>query len=198
MEKFGQLQQKRLREALTTENLNELIKTYKLNSACADLETLDEITREQAKVIAGLIEKIFGVILPNKITDEEKEVVVWDDIVRRGIAMNPDINYNNDGLRYFMEFDSLHQQDVHNKLLATVKIAKLIEVVYGGNVSDKENKDQSIDKYVILPRYSGGYSVSRMCYAPDRLIAFKTKEDAERFISYASNSQLLRDYFMIK
>lgn len=80
--------------------------------------------------------------------------------------------------------------------LALLKIHQLIEVGYGGNPSTKEkiNRDNSL--YEISIDSDGELTVEYLAL-PTNHIAFRTKEQAEEFLSYLENIQLLKDYFMI-
>lgn len=89
--------------------------------------------------------------------------------------------------------------------IAIFKIHHLIEFGYGGNVTDKEWRDDELKKWYFIPNkqyppdkgndmweivYSVNYE--RKCH-----IAFHTNKQAEEFLSYPENVQLLRDYFQI-
>ena len=80
---------------------------------------------------------------------------------------------------------------------ALIKIRKLIEECYGGNVTNNEwSKD--IAKYVIVPRLTSTklFNVSVTFYNKSN-IAFHTSELAGEFLSYPENVQLLKDFYMI-
>lgn len=87
---------------------------------------------------------------------------------------------------------------IEKSVIALLKIYQLIEVGYGGNVTNEEWKDRSITKWRIGFHYDGeimiDYCVSPIAYTP---IVFHTKEQAKEFLKYPENVQLLKDYFMI-
>lgn len=85
---------------------------------------------------------------------------------------------------------------VEKSALALLRIHQLIEVGYGGNPSTKEkiNRDNSL--YEISIDSDGELTVEYLAL-PTNHIAFHTKEQAEEFLSYLENIQLLKDYFMI-
>lgn len=87
---------------------------------------------------------------------------------------------------------------IEKSALALLKIHQLIEVGYGGNVTNWEWKSVSITKWRIGFNYNGeimiDYCILPIAYTP---IAFHTKEQAEEFLKYPENVQLLKDYFMI-
>lgn len=88
---------------------------------------------------------------------------------------------------------------IEKSALALLKIHQLIEVGYGGNVTNdewvndiKENNLWSVyfDYYdnEFYPIFTAGHFTH---------VAFHTKEQAEEFLSYPENIQLLKDYFML-
>ena len=101
----------------------------------------------------------------------------------------------------FSNFDN--DTPIGKAALALIKIHQLVEVGYGGNVTKEEDLNSKILKYYI--GYYFGDSVNNKKakfniytgltkHSP---IRFRTKEEAEEFLSYPENVQLLKDYFMI-
>ena len=80
--------------------------------------------------------------------------------------------------------------------LALLKIHQLIEVGYGGNITDEEWKEHTKTKYTIDSKDKK--LICSYTYHFKSHIAFHTKEQAEEFLSYIENVQLLKDYFMIQ
>lgn len=79
--------------------------------------------------------------------------------------------------------------------LALLKIHQLIEVGYGGNVTNEEWENAFELKYVISCTVDKSFPIhATNCI---HTIAFHTKEQAEEFLKYTENVQLLKDYFMI-
>lgn len=79
---------------------------------------------------------------------------------------------------------------------AFLKIRQLIEVGYGGNVTNEEW--DGINSYVSIRYYINKRDID-ICsniYIKTN-IAFHTKEQAKEFLSYPENVQLIKDYFMI-
>lgn len=78
--------------------------------------------------------------------------------------------------------------------LAMAKISQLMPY-YGGRITADEWNDAGLEKYAIsrigcdLDRYRA-YS----CY---NFVAFRTKENRDRFLSRKENVRLIKDYFMI-
>lgn len=80
---------------------------------------------------------------------------------------------------------------------ALLKIHQLIEVGYGGNVTEEEWNRYCYPKYFIeYNNESKIFKVMEFSYSRSH-IAFHTKEQAEEFLKYPENIQLLKDYFMI-
>lgn len=98
-----------------------------------------------------------------------------------------------------VEFTKKGVTPIEKSALALLKIHQLIEVGYGGNVTFEEWDIQNI-KYTICPfHYTTHYfDIITTTYYPDKChIAFHTMEQAEEFLKYPENVQLLKDYFMI-
>ena len=84
---------------------------------------------------------------------------------------------------------------IEKSVLALLKIHQLIEVGYGGNVTNEEWEEAFELKYVI----SCTADKSLPIHATNCIhtIAFHTKEQAEEFLKYTENVELVKDYFMI-
>lgn len=124
----------------------------------------------------------------NKWLEEQKHKVpkTWSELVKAKQADIYTVQCN--------AFVYKNNPDIVKSALALLKIHQLIEVGYGGNVSRKELKTP-IEKYLII--YNGRNLVVN-CYLYGFFhIAFHTKEQAEEFLKYPENVQLLKDYFMI-
>lgn len=94
---------------------------------------------------------------------------------------------------------------IEKSALALLKIYQLIEIGYGGNVTDQEWRDDKRRKWYFVPNdsYSPNdgnemwdITFSEIYYAK-RPFAFHTKKQVEEFLSYTENVQLLKDYFML-
>lgn len=82
--------------------------------------------------------------------------------------------------------------------IALLKIHQLIEVSYGGNVINDEWIDRDITKYFISFGNDNIIGIEKTILSEEfSHIAFHTKEQAEEFLSYPENIELLKDYFMI-
>ena len=125
---------------------------------------------------------------------------LWDNKQNIGLAAGVGVDYIAYGNR---ESETLAKTSIEKSALALLKIHQLIEVGYGGNVTKEEDLNSKILKYYI--GYYFGDSVNNKKakfniytgltkHSP---IRFRTKEEAEEFLSYTENVQLLKDYFQI-
>jgi len=85
---------------------------------------------------------------------------------------------------------------IERSALALMKIHQLIEIGYGGNITDEEWSKDTF-KYVITcynnKIYKKEIRVSTKCH-----IAFHAFEQRKEFMSYPENAQLVKDFYMIK
>lgn len=80
---------------------------------------------------------------------------------------------------------------IARSIIALLRIRQRIEVGYGGNVTNEEWEKA----YIISCTADKIFTVhATNCI---HTIAFHTKEQAEEFLKYPENVQLLKDYFMI-
>lgn len=93
--------------------------------------------------------------------------------------------------------------DIEKSVLALLKIRQLIEIGYGGNVTNDEWDDINIKKWFFMPVafYSPDEEIFNIVYAHNRsykrAIAFHSEEQAKEFLKYPENVELLKDYFML-
>ena len=125
------------------------------------------------------------------------QIKTWDDVINECVANNPEANNIFDN--YVLVRDVVSCPDViKRKLEAAYRIAVLIELGYGGMITNEEWRE-STQKHTID-------CVSTLRYAPEKLvtgvslhsrhlIAFHTAEQRDEFLK--NNEQLCRDYFMI-
>lgn len=81
--------------------------------------------------------------------------------------------------------------------LALLKIHQLIEVGYGRNVTKEDYINDEWLYTIIYSSSSNNLEVIKTCHGRYNNITFHTKEQAEEFLKYPKNVQLLKDYFMI-
>lgn len=131
----------------------------------------------------------------NKWIEEQKPKVpkTWSDLV---LAKQTDI--------YTVQCNTFvykNNPNIIKSAFAFHQIYQLIEVGYGGNVTNEEWLDNEIEKFIITLNISNcKHQFTIVKYdAPAHFnhIAFHTKEQAKEFLSYPENVQLLKDYFML-
>lgn len=132
-----------------------------------------------------MLEELFGK------ENLQPKIRTWEDYQE----MNEDSNF-------FMRInDNLELPDkVYSKCIATLKIAKLIELGYGGMVG-KEDKQSDDGYYVIYPVVGYGelqvvWSINTNIVGRD-FIAFHTLQQAKEFMSYPENVKLIEQYYML-
>lgn len=79
--------------------------------------------------------------------------------------------------------------------LAMAKISQLMPY-YGGRITADEWSNLDMEKYAV-GRIECNLNVCSAC-SDYNFVAFRTKEDRDRFLSRKENVQLLKDYFMIQ
>lgn len=87
---------------------------------------------------------------------------------------------------------------IARKMIATAKIAKLIELGYGGIVTEEEWKEEYKSKWVINCAMCGETRFEILEMFEDKFfIAFHEESQAEEFMSYPENRALVEQYNMI-
>lgn len=95
-------------------------------------------------------------------------------------------------------FDSdMNYDKIGDSCSALFKIHKLIEVSYGGNITNKEWVSPNYANYAISLHHHSKHFEILQNPADRHLVLFHTKAQAEEFLKYPENIQLLKDYFMI-
>lgn len=118
-----------------------------------------------------------------------KEEYCEDDCFAQGIILN---NFN-------FCLDGLDRKYTDNKIVrhatAALKIQKLIDVGYGGIITEDEWRDETIDKYVINCFLDGRshYFVEKLGCSSKHVLAFRTEEQAVDFLFY--NEKLVDDFY---
>lgn len=86
---------------------------------------------------------------------------------------------------------------LYKKLVATIHIQKLIELGYGGMVTEEEWKDGNVEKasIVYLP-FKKNFDIHYNSLRKE-FITFHSKRQAEEFMSYPENRALAEQYYMI-
>lgn len=135
----------------------------------------------------------------------QSKIKTWEDLEKDGFSVEGDYlcefdNYNDDKAEIFKEAIS-YKGEFSDKLIlkaiATLKIAKLIEIGYGGVVTDEEWKDYRVHKYCVVLDMCGKLSIECRKGNSHEFIAFHTIQQTEEFLSYPKNIELVRNYNMI-
>lgn len=100
----------------------------------------------------------------------------------------------------FIQNNTDIEAKIANKLLATLKIAKLIELGYGGMLSEEEwktihGKGDTVP-CIVWSTFYECLHIKKYEDVNKHFIAFHTLEQAEEFMSYPENVELLHQYFM--
>lgn len=164
-------------------------------------ETFEKFTKEEKDWVikeynsdAGeghsMLEKLFG--KENLIPIPK----IWNDILKYYPARGTGIVGLECELKNVVGIDD----KVAQKIIATAKLAKLIEMGYEGVVTDDEyiSNEYSLDDsfWCIWVNARGKIECTEIENIRDLLI-FHTREHAEEFMSYPENVKLVKQYFMI-
>lgn len=130
--------------------------------------------------------------------NNHKTAKTWSEIVEKRdyIGMRVNIDYITQDIKTISECGST---PIERSALAFLKIHQLIQAGYGGNITNEEWENQENTKWII------GFNDDFSTFSIDFIhtpsywthIAFHTKKQAEDFLSYPENVNLLKDYFMI-
>ena len=158
----------------------------------------DEYLAEQIGKIKEL-EELFG----SHNLNPKPQIKTWEDV---------EVNSSDDELE---AFESLFgdiccgpgmghgSAPICRKLIATYKIAKLIELSYGGMVSEEEWREykDGLDSYYSIVCRDNGTILIEFVDAESPInrnfLTFHSKELAEDFMSYESNRLLVQQYFLM-
>lgn len=156
------------------EEKEEIIKAYQ-----------KDLKKEDMSFFEGCVET-FEQLFGKENLQSKLKIRTWEDCQK----MNEDSNF-------FMRIaDNLELPDkVYSKCIATLKIAKLIELGYGGMVTDEEWKDRNIIKYCITRVNNKWMYATRTDHF--QFIAFHTSKQMDEFMSYPENVKLVEQYHMI-
>lgn len=172
---------------LSEEDRNFLRKSYQemkeISNKNKDL--YDNMLEDQVK----RLEKIFG----EENLNPQPLIKTWEDYEKTLSKPHVgDINstFNDICLLPGMKMGS---NPVVRKIIATYKIAILIELGYGGMITDEEWENPKKVKYILIERK--GVIVDDVTYTYRSFIAFHTKEQLGEF--FKNNEQLCKDYYLI-
>lgn len=125
----------------------------------------------------------------NKWIEEQKHKVpkTWSEYTNKfNIDSEPTLWFDGD----------INWDAIGDSISALFKIRQLIEVGYGGNITNEEWN--GINSYVSIQYYIDKHNFDTCLNIYNKTnIAFHTKKQAKEFLKYPENIQLLKDYFMI-
>lgn len=122
------------------------------------------------------------------------EIKTWQDVITKAGTEAPEENLYFDNYVIVRNVVGI-SPELKAKLEATYRIAKIIELGYGGMISPKEWKDRNILKYCIIRVNNEWMYATRTDHF--QYIAFHTREQAEEFMSYPENEYLVELYYMM-
>lgn len=122
------------------------------------------------------------------------KIRTWEDVRESLHTMQKYGNSDNEESIEFYKED----KKLYDKLIATYKIAKLIELGYGGMVTEEEWQNSN-EKFIIKPYCQRGkffLEKSTSCNCK-WFIAFHTSEQRDEFMSFPENVELVKQYHML-
>lgn len=129
----------------------------------------------------------------NKWLEEQKPKVpkTWSECIIQEKGRRYHLSFIKKGDGYCTEAGNT---PIEKSALALLKIHQLIEVGYGGNITNGEWDSRK--EWFVITCYD--FETSEIVLSNRRShIAFHTREQAEEFLSHPENVQLLKDYFMV-
>ena len=133
--------------------------------------------------------------LPNKEEPAKPKIKTWKDIEE--YYTDADIELG-EMTKSLYTYYSKYSIQLLTKCIATLKIAKLIELGYGGLVTDEEWRNRDNAKYYIQNDEYYEFDIYKT-YNKNLtdFIAFHTEEQAKEFMSYPENVELVRQYYTV-
>ena len=169
-------------QALTEDGRQARIASYK------ELLKLQKEEADSYLITIEDLEKLYGTHNLNP----EPQIKTWEDVEEY---------YKNEVSTtetFHIYFAYGIEKGIDDKCFAMLKIAKLIELGYGGMVSEEEWKDESLQKWCVIVDYKDPTKLANYmtdCYY--QFIAFHTPEQREEFMSHESNRQLVKQYYLM-
>lgn len=127
---------------------------------------------------------------------KKTEVCIWEDIkCISGIYIDSSSKLitAHGCLRDYMDKNLFYSEKHAKASLALAQISQLMPY-YGGEVTDEEWKNDEWKYCVLIDKFGIYYHTAvKVKY----LVAFHTKEQRDRFLSFPENVQLVKDFYMI-
>lgn len=170
--------QNRIWSELSEESKKEIIEEYN--------KYAHPFTNEQLA-----FRKEYGNLFGEHNLHPQPQIKTWDDMEKEC----PNIKSEIDTLNYHISTCIAFGAKIDKKLIATYKIAKLIELGYGGLITDEEWRDEKVNKFSLVCEAN---RLSIICLPDERhFISFHYLDEAERFLAESKNKDLIKDYFML-
>lgn len=176
-------------------------------------ETFDKFTEEEKEIVRKYYSESIN-LAKNGIIEEERignyylktrfenlfgkenlqsKIKTWRDVeeyftdidLELGDIIESSINYSHCSIQLI------------SKCIATLKISKLIELGYGGIMTEEEWENTEFKKYGIICKPYNKELFIKDIWSEQCFISFHTKHQAEEFMSYPENLELVKQYFMI-
>lgn len=177
------------------EEKNELIRIY--NEVSIDYLNIKKSKDiEKSEIFNKLIQ--LEIFFGKENLQPEPEIKTWKDVGNNkdNFCENYLNLYKTANGNYCLDVDKSHDIKVILKVIATIKIAKLIELGYGGTVTKEEWEDTGLPKFCIYVSdgkiHSNGFNIH-----DKHFITFHTCKQREEFLSYPENVELVKQYYMI-
>lgn len=163
-------------------------------------ETFEKLTEEEKKKLRELYSNSVKIdfAIMKKIFGEENllhkpNIKTWKDVKDKSdSAFQTSLNLN-------YACDGNMDDKLSMKIKATYKISKLIELGYGGIVTEEECKENGA--WQIIPyreNYDEKFKLKIvMDFQQKSFISFHNEEQAKEFMSYPGNRILIEQYYMI-
>ena len=148
---------------------------------------------EEERIVNYHLKVAFEVWLGKENLQPEPKIKVWEDVEKKGLV------HADTGSTYLLDIDKKHYtKELALKALATLQIAKLIELGYGGMVTKDEWGDNNCRKYTIdyYPQDKRRFVAADYCIGEYKFIAFHTTEQRDEFMSHESNRRLVQQYYI--
>lgn len=175
---------------------NELSEDYKEDHRHFYKTYKDFAEETNFYTICRQMEKTFGC---HNLNPEPPTSKTWEDVEKDSKYQQDLITTmeTNDGYYAMAILQTAFSKKIYRKILATAKITKLIELGYGGMVSEEEI-DNILPLWIIRCDYKGKVFVeSYKGVVIDKLLTFRTRELAEEFMSHESNRKLVEMYYLM-
>lgn len=141
-----------------------------------------------------ILDEIFG----KENLQPKPKIRTWKDIVASSHNIyDKELNPNCGNTLISCITNEILKDKLSLKCDATIKIAKLIELGYGGMVTEKEWKDDEILKFGVKWNYKANDWAYHNTIITKEFIVFHTPEQREEFMSYPENRALVEQYYLI-